>query len=390
MTRVAGDWMDHAPARAVCAMLENGGHQALFVGGCVRNALLGAPVSDLDISTDARPERVVELARAAGLKPVPTGIDHGTVTVIVDHEPFEITTFRRDVETDGRRAVVVFADTIGEDARRRDFTMNALYARIDGTLLDPLGGLPDLQARRVRFIGTAAHRIREDYLRSLRFFRFHAWYGDPDQGMDADALDAIACHLDGLDNLSRERVGAELVKLLSAPDPAPAVAAMRATGVLMQVLPGADDRALAPLVHLEQQAGLPPEPMRRLSALCAAEPIATLRLSKAQVTRAAAIRDGATQGQGAGELGYRLGAKTARDALVLRAALMEHPLSSEDFRRAEAGAAADFPISAQDLMPAHSGAALGKALKSLEQSWIDSGFTLTKPELLDISRTLKG
>ena len=371
-------------------MLEQAGHAAYAVGGCVRNALFGAPVADVDIATDARPDTVVALAVAAGLKPVPTGIDHGTVTVIVDHEPFEITTFRRDVETDGRRAVVVFANTIEEDARRRDFTMNALYARIDGTLLDPLGGLPDLQARRVRFIGTAEHRIREDYLRSLRFFRFHAWYGDPDQGMDADALDAIARHLDGLDNLSRERVGTELVKLLSAPDPAPALAAMRATGVLMQVLPGADDRALAPLVHLEQQAGLPPEPMRRLSALCAAEPIATLRLSKAQVARAAAIRDGATGGQGAGELGYRLGAETARDALVLRAALMEHPLGSEDFRRAEAGAAADFPISAQDLMPAHSGSTLGKALKSLEQSWIDSGFTLTKPELLDISRTLKG
>ena len=143
-------------------------------------------------------------------------------------------------------------------------------------------------------------------------------------------------------------------------------------------------------MHLEQQAGLPPEPMRRLSALCGAEPIGTLRLSKAQVTRAAAIRDGATGGQGAGELGYRLGAETARDALVLRAALMEHPLGSEDLRRAEAGAAADFPISAQDLMPAHSGATLGKTLKSLEQSWIDSGFTLTKPELLDISSTLKG
>ncbi|CAN0587043.1 unnamed protein product, partial [Ectocarpus sp. 12 AP-2014] len=197
-----------------------------------------------------------ELARVAGLKPVPTGIDHGTVTVVADHDPFEITTFRRDVETDGRRAVVAFADTLDEDAKRRDFTMNALYARIDGTVIDPLGGLPDLRARRVRFIGDATDRIREDYLRSLRFFRFHAWYGNPDNGMDSDALAAIASHLDGLESLSRERVGAEMVKLLAARDPAPAVAAMRATGVLGRLLPGADDRALAPLIHLEDVLGL--------------------------------------------------------------------------------------------------------------------------------------
>jgi len=158
--KITGQWL--AFAGDVCAMLETAGHQALLVGGCVRNALLGVPVNDIDISTDAWPERVMELAEAAGFKGVPTGITHGTVTVVQRGRPFEITTFRKDVRTDGRRAVVAFANDVESDARRRDFTMNALYARVDGTVIDPLGGLPDLQARRVRFIDKAETRIRED------------------------------------------------------------------------------------------------------------------------------------------------------------------------------------------------------------------------------------
>ncbi|MDH3263709.1 MAG: CCA tRNA nucleotidyltransferase, partial [Paracoccaceae bacterium] len=168
--RIDADWL-HAPGpRAVMAMLRDAGHQALFVGGTVRNALLGHPPGDIDIATDAVPERVMELAEAAGLRPVPTGLDHGTITVVVaHHEGIEVTTFRRDVETDGRRAVVAFSTHVEDDAARRDFTMNALYASAEGEVIDPLGGLPDLRARRVRFVGNAAERIREDYLRILRF-----------------------------------------------------------------------------------------------------------------------------------------------------------------------------------------------------------------------------
>ena len=219
MTRVTGAWLTDPAAQQVCRVLTDAGHQAWFVGGCVRNALLGAPVADLDLTTDARPDVVIQLATAAGLKVIPTGIDHGTVTVIVKNTHFEVTTFSRDVATDGRRAVVAFANTMVEDARRRDFTMNALYAGPDGVVVDPLGGLPDLFARRVRFIEDADQRIREDYLRILRFFRFHAWYGA--DGLDANALAACAANIDGLASLSRERVTAELFKLLAAPDPAP-------------------------------------------------------------------------------------------------------------------------------------------------------------------------
>jgi poly(A) polymerase len=184
--RITGDWLAQPGTQALCGALEAAGYRALFVGGCVRNALLGVSVADVDIATDARPETVTRLAEAAGLRVVPTGIEHGTVTVIAGGVPHEVTTFRRDVETDGRRAVVAFAQDVAEDAARRDFTMNALYADLRGNVIDPLSGLPDLVARRLRFVGDAHQRIREDYLRILRFFRFHAHYGDPDQGMDAE------------------------------------------------------------------------------------------------------------------------------------------------------------------------------------------------------------
>ena len=219
-------------------------HRALVVGGAVRNALLGEPVEDIDIATDARPGQVVDLARAAGLKPVPTGIEHGTVTVVADGRGFEVTTFRRDVETDGRRAVVAFSNRIEDDAARRDFTMNALYAEPSGEVLDPVGGLPDLSARRVRFVGDPDRRIIEDYLRILRFFRFHAHCGRPGAA-DAEALAACARHAGGLARISRERIGAEMRKLLSAEDPVEAVRLMEESGVLAQVLPGARAGGLA-------------------------------------------------------------------------------------------------------------------------------------------------
>ncbi|MCV2889810.1 CCA tRNA nucleotidyltransferase [Ruegeria aquimaris] len=378
--KITDPWLTHKATQAVCRVLTDGGAQALFVGGCVRNALLGAPVSDIDITTDARPERVIELAKGAGIKAIPTGIEHGTVTLVKDGIPHEVTTFRRDVETDGRRAVVAFSDSLHEDAARRDFTMNALYARPDGSILDPLDGLPDLQARRVRFIGNATDRIREDYLRSLRYFRFHAWYGDDGAGFDGDALAAIAANLGGLARLSRERVGAELLKLLGAPDPAPAVAVMRTTGVLAQILPGADDRALAPLVHLE--GDLPADPIRRLAALGEPEVMENLRLSKAQMTALARLRAAASGVAGPGELGHELGFDAARDALLLRAALLETPFDRACLTEVECGASAIFPISAKDLMPNYTGKALGEKLTQLKSRWIASGFTLDRSALL--------
>jgi poly(A) polymerase len=379
--RILGDWLKQPGTQALCGALEAAGHRALFVGGCVRNALLGVPVADVDIATDARPETVTRLAEAAGLRVVPTGIEHGTVTVIAGGVAHEVTTFRRDVETDGRRAVVAFADDVTEDAARRDFTMNALYADARGNVIDPLGGLPDLVARRLRFVGDAHQRIREDYLRILRFFRFHAHYGDPGEGMDAEALAASAELAEGVDGLSRERIGSEIRKLLAAPDPAPAVAAMAQAGVLARVLPGSNTRALAPLVHLE--GDLPPRWQRRLAALGGHDVEERLRLSRADAAVLAALHGAVGRGWSPAALGWKLGAEGGRDAVLLRAALLESPLPTDWQTDVARGAASVMPVTAIDLMPDLQGAALGARLKEIEARWLASDLRLTRSDFLD-------
>ncbi len=380
--KVSGAWIEDKATQAVCAMLTEAGYQALFVGGCVRNALLEMPVGDIDIATDARPEMVMELAHAAGLKPVPTGLEHGTITVVSGHIGHEVTTFREDVQTFGRHAVVAFASDLRTDARRRDFTMNALYAQTDGAVVDPLGGLADLRARRVRFIEDADQRIREDYLRILRFFRFHAWYGDPEGGLDAEGLAACAGNVEGIVGLSRERVGAEMRKLLAAPDPAPSVAAMQATGVLAAVLPGSDARALPLLVHLESETNTAPDAILRLAALGGEAAAERLRLSRAEARRLDSLRGAAADMMRAAELGYRHGFAEGRAILLLRAALLENPWQARDAEDLAKGAKARFPVTAADLMPEYTGPALGERLHALERRWIESGFTLTRDDLL--------
>lgn len=375
MTRITADWLN-GPAQQVCAMLETSGHQAWFVGGSVRNALIGAPVSDLDLSTDARPKKVIELAKAAGLKAVPTGIDHGTITVIADGIPFEITTFRKDVATDGRRATVAFADTMIEDARRRDFTMNALYCDALGEVADPLDGLPDLLAGRVRFIDDADQRIKEDYLRILRFFRFHAWYGDLDGGIDADGLAACAENIDGLAGLSRERVTSEMLKLLAAPDPAPALASMGAAGVLGQVLPGAAPQIMAVLVHVEGQARLAPNAIRRLVALGGMRD--GLKLTNQQQRQITQVTDNINLNACA----YRYGADIAIDRVAIEAASLGQEVDPNTLEMIQFASRQQFPIKAADLMPALQGAALGVALRKAEEDWIASGFTAGKADLI--------
>jgi poly(A) polymerase len=375
--KIAPAWLSNQNAQRVCAMLTDAGHQAWFVGGCVRNALIGAVASDLDLTTDARPDTVTKLGKAAGFKVIPTGIDHGTVTVVVDGNPFEITTFRRDVDTDGRHATVAFADTADEDARRRDFTMNALYAAPDGTLHDPLGGIADALAGHVRFIGDAGLRIQEDYLRILRFFRFFAWYGDPAMGIDADGLAACAGNLGGIDGLSAERIGQEMRKLLSASNPAPAVASMAASGALLRVLPGAGPNALTVLIHLEEIAGIEPDFSRRLAAL-GGDPT-RLRLTNAEAQRHDILRD---MDIGAGEAGYRFGAQIAIDRALVLAASLSQPLRDADVVAARHGAGQILPVKAADFMPGLQGPALGAALKQAEARWIASGFTLTRNDLL--------
>lgn len=369
--RVAGDWLSAPATQAVCAALTARGNRALFVGGCVRNALLGRPVADIDIATDALPPQTIALARAAGLHPVPTGLAHGTITVISDHRPYEVTTLRRDVETTGRHAVVAFTTDLAEDARRRDFTMNALYADPAGAVIDPLGGLPDLLARRVRFVGDPAGRIAEDYLRILRFFRIHAWYGDPEGGLDPDGLAACAALQEGLDRLSRERVGAEMTKLLAAADPAPAVGAMAATGILARVLPGADPALLGPLCHVEAATGTAPDWRRRLAALGGrAEWAESLRLSRADTRALARIRAALEDALPPAASAWRHGVEASRDAALLTAAASDGRVPPDLATELARGAAARLPISAGDLDL--QGRELGKALRRAEAAWLAS------------------
>ena len=378
--RVSGDWIDHPGTQALCLALEAAGCRALLVGGCVRNALLGAEVADIDIATDATPETVSKLANAAGFRVIPTGIDHGTVTVLAQGKPHEVTTFRRDVETDGRHAVVTYSTQLEDDAARRDFTMNALYADRTGRVIDPLGGLADLTAHRVRFVGDPQARIREDYLRILRFFRFHAWYGDPAGGLDAEGLAACAGLAAGIAQLSRERLGAEMRKLLAAPDPAPAVASMALAGVLRHVLPGADPRALAPLVDLE--AGMPPRWQRRLVAIGGEDASERLRLSKVETGTIQRIRDEIGSLSSPAALGWKLGEDSATDTLLCRAALLGSALPTGWQAGIARGAATKVPVTAADLMPALQGPALGERLRAIETRWLASDLRLSKSQLL--------
>jgi poly(A) polymerase len=367
VTRLDADWVTAPASSAVMAALDGQGY---FVGGCVRNTLLGQTV----------PDEVVRRLEAAGLKAVPTGLHHGTITAVAKGEGIEVTTFRTDIETFGRHAVVAYTTDIREDAARRDFTMNALYADREGEVIDPLGGLPDVLARRVRFIDDPHDRIREDYLRILRFFRFHAWYGS--EGIDPDGLAACSELADGLEGLARERIGWEFRKLLSAPDPAPAVAAMAATGILTRCLRGAGAAALAPLVHTEERAGRAPDWIARLAVLGAEKPVAHLRLSRAEQTALSRLR--AALAEDRPEVAaYRFGREAAERASVIRAAsLGADPNAEAD--AIERGATAKFPLAARDLLALGftSGPELGAALKAAETRWIDSGFALDKDALL--------
>ncbi len=261
-------WMQADGARRVMRALNaNAPDSARFVGGCVRNALLGVPVSDIDIATKWEPEEVVRRLRASDIAVHPTGIEHGTVTAVANHQIYEVTTLRRDVSTDGRRATVAFTQDWAEDAQRRDFHVNALYCDMMGDLLDPTGqGISDLRHQKIVFIGNADRRLEEDYLRILRFFRFNAWYGSG--RIDTDGLSACMRQRAGLDSISVERVWSEIKKILSAKDPRIVVEAMSQTGVLQFVLPEASGLDLLnSLVALELEENLEPDPFLRLLSL---------------------------------------------------------------------------------------------------------------------------
>ncbi|MBO9581990.1 MAG: CCA tRNA nucleotidyltransferase [Sphingobium sp.] len=372
------EWRTRRGLSELCAALGAGAGEARFVGGAVRDGLLGLAVKDIDIATVHRPEEVVERIERASFKAVPTGIAHGTVTAVVDHRPVEITTLRRDVSTDGRRATVAFGTDWREDAARRDFTMNALYADpLTGGLYDYFGGLTDLAAHRVRFIGNPEARIAEDHLRILRYFRFTARFG----AVDRQSADYAACvmHATSLMALSRERIADELMTLLSLPDPVEVVAAMVEDGILKPVLPEIDAQGVATLralIAAERATGTPPDSLRRLLALLpddagmADQVGARLRLSnklRARIQAALGPFDASTPEA----LAYRTGASAALDRILLGRAF-----SHADAARLQGWVSPRLPLSGGDLiaMGLKAGPQVAKALQEVERQWIASGF----------------
>lgn len=390
-------WLRKPETQAVLAALQANGQQARIVGGAVRNALLGAPVRDIDIATTAKPSETQRLASKAGLKAIATGVEHGTVTVIAEHTPFEVTTLRRDVETDGRRARVAFTDDWTADARRRDFTMNALYVDADGTLFDPLGGYADLTAQRVRFIGDAGERLREDYLRILRFLRFSAEYG---QGaLDPTGLAACLAAKGNLARLSRERVRAELLRLLVAPH-AVAVVGVVADDFVAPVLPTAPDVHLfGRVAEIEAANAREPDGVRRLGALAGArlgmaERLKdALRLSAKEYERLArlSLPDAAfdaivPEADGKAFI-YRLGRTAFCDGLIVAWARGTAPVDDAQWRErldlVERWQAPQLPVRGADVteLGVPPGPQVGRVLAAFEDWWISADFP-TDTELL--------
>ena len=396
-------WMTAPPTVTVLDALSANGAPARFVGGCVRDAVAGRPVKDIDIATPETPEEVMALLARAGVKTVPTGIDHGTVTAVTGGAHFEVTTLRRDVETYGRHAKVAFTDAWEEDAARRDFTMNALYADADGAIYDPTGGLADLKAGRVRFVGDAETRIREDVLRLLRFFRFYADYGTPPP--DEEALAACRKLAPQIPNLSVERVWAELSRLLVSPQSAATIGLMRDHRVLPHVLPEAGSlSAIAALVDIEATLGIEPTPARRLAALVDLDGAGMtalgrrLKMSNADTDRLVAIA------QARGEVTPALDDRARRRALYHLGADLYRDLALLGWAEEETGdwqavlGAADgwekppFPLVGGDVLAlgVPKGPRVGELLRAVEDWWIDQDFKPRRDACLKQLRSLAG
>ena len=384
----ARKWIRHRGMAKLLDALGASEGEIRYVGGAVRDDLLGLPVNDIDLATRLRPDEVVERLQAAGLKAVPTGFEHGTVTAVSDGHPYEVTTLRRDVETFGRHATVAFTDDWKEDAARRDFTINALMADpVTGEIFDYFDGLSDLEERHVRFIGDPFERIAEDHLRILRFFRFHARFGA--DAPDPEGLEACAARANDLMALSRERIADELLKLLSLPDPTATVALMIERGIFRPVLP--EIRQAAPLrrlVRAEQAAGIGPDPLRRLAALLPADPrvaadvAARLRLSNRQARRLAAAAE-AEMGAGPKEaLAYRIGTAEAIDRLLLRGP------PDPDLKALESWEKPRLPVSGGDLiaMGLTAGPQVAAALQATEREWIEAGFPADRAAVRAMAR----
>ena len=389
MTRLPDAPWRHRPGMdRLLAALDAKGGATRFVGGCVRDALLGLELSDVDLATSLTPDAVVKRLEAAHIKAVPTGIAHGTITAVSAGTPVEVTTLRSDVSTDGRRATVAFTDDWTADAARRDFTINALSADpLTGEVYDYFEGLADLETRRVRFIGDPLQRIAEDHLRILRFFRFHARFGLGDP--DPEGLEACAARANDLMALSRERIADELLKLLALPDPAPTVRLMIERGIFRPVLPeiARADR-LAALVAAEQAAHIAPDPIRRLAALLPVEPETAekvggrLRLSNRQLKRLVCAATSAPIPDDAHQLAYLIGTAEAVDRLLLQGVPGPDLKALRDWQKPR------LPVSGGELiaMGLEAGPMVASTIQAIEEEWMRGGFSTDRAEVRAMAR----
>ena len=379
--KISANWLRKPSTQSIMEILISDGHKAYFVGGCVRDTLFNLKTTDVDIATSAHPKKVLEIMKKAGLKAIPTGIDHGTVTVVADQHSYEITTFREDIETDGRKAKVKFSKSLKEDAKRRDFSINAVYCEYDGTILDPLGGLADIAEKRIIFIGDPYERIKEDYLRILRFFRFAALFGANKKFREIE-ISALSDLKDGLDIISAERKSDEIFKLFAAPNLIFSISLMEKTNIISKVFHTYDFSSLATLQNIESRYEISPCATRRLAAYTEDNLKLHLRFSNKTAKTHKILREEAKGPKRAAELSYRYNEKLALDIILVRASLQGTEFSKDVFNQIKLGSTVEFPIKSSDLVEYFSGPKLGEMLAFLEQKWIESDFTLNRTKLL--------
>ena len=375
-------WLRNPSAQKLSKLYKSFGYQVLFVGGCVRNTILKMPVTDIDLATDAQPEEIIKIAKENNIRFVPTGLAHGTITLIIDNKNYQITTFRTDFDHDGRYAKVEFTESLLLDASRRDLTINALYCNHVGEVIDPLNGLDDIKKQKIKFIGNPNERIKEDNLRILRFFRFQAIYGNKNLEIDSIALEACHNHKSKLAALSKERITSELRKILSAPNPLEVIIKMNETGVLNELFQNVSIDSLEAYLKTEEKFKININWLGRLLSLQVTQEEESLKLTRCEFKFLKQTKSAIENQIHVLEFSYYNGVENGKIYSILQNFRHNVILSKNLLNQINSLATKKFPITAKDLMPEIRGKKLGEALRSLEDRWIKSNFTLSKKDLL--------
>ena len=375
-------WLRNPSAQKLSKLYKSFGYQVLFVGGCVRNTILKIPVTDIDLATDAQPEEIIKIAKENNIRFVPTGLAHGTITLIIDNKNYQITTFRTDFDHDGRYAKVEFTESLLLDASRRDLTINALYCNHVGEVIDPLNGLDDIKKQKIKFIGNPNERIKEDNLRILRFFRFQAIYGNKNLEIDSIALEACHNHKSKLAALSKERITSELRKILSAPNPLEVIIKMNETGVLNELFQNVSIDSLEAYLKTEEKFKININWLGRLLSLQVTQEEESLKLTRCEFKFLKQTKSAIENQIHVLEFSYYNGVENGKIYSILQNFRHNIILSKNLLNQINSLATKKFPITAKDLMPEIRGKKLGEALRSLEDQWIKSNFTLSKKDLL--------